>query len=338
MAIVALAAGDAQWSAPVVGAQPSEETFVVTSSDDSGPGSLRWAIDSANGNGPEHDLISFAIPSPPGEVPPLIGLQSALRVTTSMTIDGTTQGTAGGPSIRATVHHSFEILQARNVTVRGLSVLSDSRITSVVVGLGASDVVIEDNEFRVLGYDNGRAEGFAIFVLGDRVLVQRNDIATAGSGVVVGYQSSAAELFEGVVIRDNHIHGAGPGHEGLPHPGHYGVELRAESYGTQVGPGNVIEGHTYANISVTHAQRNVVIGNEIGSPTLSEGVGVELTRDASFNGVFGNSLAGNDAGGVALTVGASSNWVLGNNIGGNPSQTASVGTQAHGVILGGDSQ
>src|SRR4051794_26756448 len=63
-------------------------TFIVTTADDSGLGSLRQAIDDAN-LPPGTDAISFAIGgSPP---PPIVLLSALPAVTDPVVIDGTTQ-------------------------------------------------------------------------------------------------------------------------------------------------------------------------------------------------------------------------------------------------------
>lgn len=67
----------------------SAATFVVTTTSDGGPGSLREAICAANAN-PGHDFIHFAIP--PSNVVHVIQLASGLpRILEAVTIDGLTQ-------------------------------------------------------------------------------------------------------------------------------------------------------------------------------------------------------------------------------------------------------
>ena len=80
IAIVCL--GLALPAAPAEGA-----TFTVTTTADSGPGSLRQAILDANGN-PGADTIAFAIP---GSGVQTLDVSSALTITDPVTIDGYTQ-------------------------------------------------------------------------------------------------------------------------------------------------------------------------------------------------------------------------------------------------------
>lgn len=68
-------------------------TFVVTNTDDTGPGSLRDAIDSANGNAnpSDQDVIEFNIT---GTGTKVIQPQSTLSINESVRIDGFTQSDA----------------------------------------------------------------------------------------------------------------------------------------------------------------------------------------------------------------------------------------------------
>lgn len=131
----------------------SAETFVVTNTNDSGPGSLRQAITDANAhpNGANADAISFNIP---GSGVRTVVLASALpNVTDPVIIDGWTQPgwnraplveltaqagvtidglviTGGGTTVRGLVTNGFRIAinisQNGNITVKGCYLGTDS--------------------------------------------------------------------------------------------------------------------------------------------------------------------------------------------------------------------
>ena len=102
-------------------------TFTVSNTNDSGAGSLRQAIANANANGGEHDTIVFNIP---GAGVHTINVLTALpKITTLMTIDGTTQpGFSGTPIIELDGQFSppetigLEIDSVGNSTIKGLCI------------------------------------------------------------------------------------------------------------------------------------------------------------------------------------------------------------------------
>src|SRR5215217_7444286 len=106
---------------PAVLTTEASATFVVTNTNDSGPGSLRQAVQSSNSN-LGADLITFQI----GSGPQTIALQSSLPlIGDSVTIDASTQpGYAGQPLIELDGTNctfnspAFEIY-AGNTTIRG---------------------------------------------------------------------------------------------------------------------------------------------------------------------------------------------------------------------------
>ena len=81
-------------------ARASADTFVVTNTNDSGPGSLRQAIAAANAhpNSPTGDIVQFNIPS--SGVPAITVLSALPDITEGVNIDGGTQpGSGSSPRI-----------------------------------------------------------------------------------------------------------------------------------------------------------------------------------------------------------------------------------------------
>jgi hypothetical protein len=98
-------------------------TFVVTNTDDSGPGSLRQAILDANANAGS-DLITFNIGSGLKTITPASKLPD---ITDPVVIDGTTQpGFSGSPLIEINASNTgFDwalLISAGNTTIRSLIV------------------------------------------------------------------------------------------------------------------------------------------------------------------------------------------------------------------------
>src|SRR5207244_3223679 len=95
-------------------------TFIVKSTNDNGPGSLRQAILDANAN-PGTDTIEFNLPGPSLRIQPGLSLPG---ITDPVVIDGTTQpGFAGVPIVELNGANSPSLglfVDAKNSTVRGL--------------------------------------------------------------------------------------------------------------------------------------------------------------------------------------------------------------------------
>jgi uncharacterized repeat protein (TIGR01451 family) len=126
-------------------------TFLVTSPNDSGPGSLRQAIIDANAN-PGADTINFFIP---GTGPHTINLLSPLpAITEALTIDATTQpGFAGTPIIE---------------------------LNGSGAGAGANGLNITASNSLVRGLAINRFNGNGIVVSGNGNIIEGNIIGTNG--------------------------------------------------------------------------------------------------------------------------------------------------------------
>src|SRR5262245_6866446 len=161
-------------------------TFPVTSTADSGNGSLRQAILSAEST-PGADTISFSI----GSGPQTIRLSSPLpQINDSVTIDGTTQpGYAGTPLIElngstAGAGANGLTISAGNSTVRGLAIR----------GFAGSGIVLDTNGGDVIqgNFIGTNAAGTVLANGGSGVL-----ISGVGNNTVGGTTAAARNVISG---------------------------------------------------------------------------------------------------------------------------------------------
>lgn len=121
----------------------------VTNTNDSGNGSLRTAIDKANGTS-GHDTIAFAIP---GIGPRRITPRTALpAITDPVTIDGYTQAGAVRPTTTTAAILRVEI-NASNAAV-GLDVQTDDSLLTGLVVNGAQSTTVPPVDVRITGDRN----------------------------------------------------------------------------------------------------------------------------------------------------------------------------------------
>jgi hypothetical protein len=160
--------------------QVEQQNFAVTNTNDSGVGSLRWAIENANSTAGS-DTVTFNIPG--AGVQTIRPLSPLPEITDAIIIDGTTQpGYSGSPLIeldgsQAGTSAVGLVISAGNSTVKGLVI----------------------NRFRT-----------GIDLLGDGTnLIQGNYIGTDATGTVALGNNAGISIFNGVnnVVRDNLISG-----------------------------------------------------------------------------------------------------------------------------------
>ena len=206
-----------------VSAQSSRE-WVVTSSADSGQGTLRWAIEGAN-DSPVDDVIRFsgamtirphsALPELTGEGISIVGSSgdASPDVAPRVWIDGDRAGDAAG----------LEVVAARGL-VRGVGVYGFERYGIGVIGVGASQVTIDGNwiGLRPDGTASAnRLSGVAVIGGAGGARVTNNRIAgnsvreRTGHGVVIGGGGSVEAVVSGNVI--------GIGHDGSMLPNDDGI-------------------------------------------------------------------------------------------------------------------
>ena len=332
------------------------QNFVVTNTNNSGPGSFRQAILDANANIGITDTIAFNIP---GAGPRTITLASNLpAISDTVLIDGTTQpGFAGTPLIE---------ISGNNVAGNGLTVSgSPTTIRSLVINrfIGAGIVLnVPDNniEGNYIGIDPtgtiarsnsgaGVVVNASAIRVGGTTAAQRNVISgsTNASGITV---SSVNQ----VNILGNYIGVNAAGTAAIPNQ-FDGIRLTnstgVQIGGTATGAGNLISGNVLAGIRILGAGStgNRVEGNRIGTHVdgvspVANGEGVVIS--GGTNNVIGGTDAGagnlvdrNTGNGVTIAESTATGNLVQNNFIGNNFGNGGDGVQilndASGNTIGG---
>ncbi|MCI0618095.1 FG-GAP-like repeat-containing protein [bacterium] len=325
--------------------QPSL-TFTVTNNSDSGAGSLRQAIQDANGNsGP--DQIHFAIP---GSGVPTISILSALpTITDPVTIDSTTQS-AGMVEIDGSLAGFVPAvldITAGTSSVRGLVL---NRITGTVIQIsGTGGNLIRDN---LIGTDpSGTVDlgnnGYAIDII-DSTNNIIGGTTSSDRNLISGNNGFSAIIIEGAASTGNQILGnyIGTDITGTIALGNSGNGIEIDSPNNTVGGAaagsiNIISGNIVGiRLSTVEATGNLIQGNYIGtdvSGLLDVGNGTGVSINANNNTVGGttsilrNIISGNGSG-IQIT-NCTDNFIQGNFIGTDVSGTASIANNAAGVII-----
>jgi titin len=347
--------------------------FSVTSTADSGAGTLRTAIANANST-PGANSIVFSLP---GSGVHTIALLSSLPgISNPVTLDGTTQpGYAGTPLVdldgsQAGANVSGLTITGGNSTIKGLDISHFSAngillygpkggnwIASDYLGTDPSGQLAWGNGQQGVFISNGSA-GNLVGTNGDgsNDAAERNLIAGNG-GAGVGIQGNGTN---GNVVAGNYIGTDVTGSKALPNS-NQGVAIYNGATGNRVGTNgtdadltgerNVISGNKTQGVYISAANQNIVAGNYIGTDgtgTLALGnqqQGVLISSGAVANrvgsngdgvgdGAEANVISGNVSQGVQISgTGTSQNVVAGNFIGTTASGTAALGNQLYGVLL-----
>lgn len=341
-------------------------TFTVTNTNDSGTGSLRWAITQANTN-PGSDTIEFAIP---GEGVQTISLASGLpEITDPVILDGLSQPGADCTSWPPTLLIELDG-SAAGVGVFGLSITGgDSTITGLVIhSFSYSSVHLASNgnntiACNYLGTDPTGTTALANYhgvniddspgnLIGggtatSRNLVSGNGGVTVGSGVRIGGAASTGNQIEGNYIGTDSLGTTALGNTNC------GVQIDGAPNniigGSEAGEGNVISGNGRQGICVTgsSATGTVIRGNYIGTDaggTQALGnayYGVHL--DGAPNSVIGgtepnerNLISGNGAAGVRILGSEATGTIIqGNYIGLQSNGQAALPNGDAGVVIEG---
>ncbi|MGA9773839.1 MAG: BACON domain-containing carbohydrate-binding protein [Blastocatellia bacterium] len=345
-------------SAPTFIVSTVAATFTVTNTNDSGAGSFRQAISSANSSAGA-DQISFSIP---GTGTQSITLLSPLpAITGAVTIDGTTQspGSSAPPIELIGSNLGLGIkamsIAGGNSTVRGLAI---NRFNGTAIELtgGGSDI-IEGNYIGTNAAGNASQGNAEVAVL-----------ISAGSGHLIGGTTVAARNLlsgntgQGVlvlgptmnhIVRGNYIGTDATGAIGLGNLSDGITMLSGASNvtncivgGTTAGAGNVISGNggtgvqfigvgtsnlVQGNLIGTNASGTNALGNDLG------GVAITESANSAIGGTVagaGNVISGNGLEGVRINSATSTgNQVRGNKIGTRADGTTSLPNNSAGVQI-----
>ncbi len=297
--------------------------FVVTTTADSGPWSLRQAILDSNGATGATNTIDFDIP---GSGVQTIFLLSALpAISNPVLIDGTSQpGYAGSPLIELNGSQAGGgdglMITSPGVTVAGLNIDSFGQGAGIhLTGSGATGDWIygdflgtdpagtqaEPNQFGV-EIDEGASDnligtdGDGINDAAERDLISGN----SGVGVLIKGQGTDGNVVAGNLIGTTVTGDVALANGAYPYNGSY-------PYYNYSGPG------TAGGVMIVAGASGNVIG--------TDGVSVDAAGQ-------GNVISGNDNAGVAIG-GSSDNVVAGNFIGTDVTGSVSLPNQSGGIVI-----
>jgi titin len=330
--------------------------FTVTTTADSGAGSLRQAIlDADTNSGPNNIIFQIKISGPPFTITPLTVLPSLGNPTI---IDGTTQnGFTNAPVIELSGASAGENAAGLQLlsgfsAVRGLAINRFSGSLGYGIVLNGPSNVIQGNYIGTdmtgtLARGNGR---FGIYVNSSGNLIGGTN---AGNGnLISGGNGTGIYIFSasGNTIQGNLIGATVTGTNALGNVTD-GVEIFGGSGnligGTNSGARNVISGNGQSGVYLfgIGATGNRVQGNYIGVD-ISGNIAVSNADDGiTINGAPGNMIgsaasgggnviSGNGFSGVSINNGgASNNIVLGNFIGTDAAGKTALGNQNAGVVV-----
>ena len=341
-------------------------TFTVTNTNDSGAGSLRWAINQANAI-PGADTIQFDITG--CAIVCVISPLTALPILTddSTTIDGYSQlgaapATASTPATilieidgsNIPANNGLNIISANNL-VRGLAI---NRFGGNGIAIGYAEATGNVITGNYLGLDAGgtlaRGDGLdGVFIgsgatnntIGGDSQAERNVIASNGwAGVSFHGGNTSGNIVSGnyigldktgLTIQGNHLDGVWI----------YGGAHDNTVGGDSVSERNLISGNLRDGVRLQAGSSNVISGNIIGLTTSgiagNERYGVYIFDAAQGHTIGGdtsgerNIISGNQVGVVITGTLTTNNIVIGNYIGTNALGTLDRGNTEDGVRIGG---
>jgi hypothetical protein len=277
-------------------------TFTVTTTADSGAGSLRQAILDANAN-VGGDVIEFNV-LPGGEqtIAPTSTTGELPTITDPLTIDGTTQPGFSGKAVIEIAGTSMVSagnglrLTTSNSVIRGLAI-NRFQGHGLEISGGGNNVV----EGCIIGLDLAGATDNGNTLSG--VFITNSSGNRIGGGTVearniISGNDEAGVLIEGDGAEHNMVIGnyIGTDIEGLIDVGNNGGGVRIHLAGNNTigrgsGKGNLISGNGSDGVAIAGATavNNVILGNSIGVDATGAGAlsnsghGVQITLDASGN-------------------------------------------------------
>lgn len=304
-------------------ARANAATFSVTTTADSGPGSLRQAIADANAAA-GLDTIDFSI----GSAPQTITLLTPIVVTSPIVLDGTTQE---GASIPQPIALSYGINALRFEAGSEGSVVRALAVTTFQFPIGPVAIWLDTA---------GNITVAGCLITGNGIAIRMTS-----SGNVIGGPAAADRN----VVSDNETYGLEvTGDDNLIAGNFVGVDPSGKTpLGNGVGismtgasntviRGNVISANTNG-INGSMATSTRIEGNYIGVdadgfalPAPRQHVGISLIQQSNQNVIGGsmpaarNLISNNDRG---ISIGGNANVIEGNYIGTNAAGTAAIPNQ-----------
>lgn len=337
--------------------------FVVTNTNDNGPGSLREAILDSNATAGS-DIIRFNIPGAgPHSIAPMSGLPG---LTDPVTVDGWSQpGFAGAPLIElnganAGWTNGGLSITAADTTVRGLVI---NRFVFAGIFVAGSDAAGTKIQGNYLGTDvSGTANLgnlFGVYLVStDHVLIgadadgvedalERNVIFSPDVG---GGGGIRCDQSTDITIQGNYVGTDVSGNFAIANL-YFGIEVDNSSGvkigGAEPGAGNLIAGGGIGVLLEANAHDVVIQGNRIGTnaagtAALGNSIGIyagATVRDVLVGGTRpgeGNLISGTGFSGILADPGSSRLTIQGNRIGTDVSGSLAL-PNVYGMLLyGGD--
>ncbi|HVQ38730.1 MAG TPA: hypothetical protein VMS31_14425 [Pyrinomonadaceae bacterium] len=340
--------------------------FTVTNTNDSGPGSLRQAIEDANAN-PGADTIRFSIGSGAKTIAPYYMLP---LVTDPVIFDGTTQpGYSGRPIVELTGYQFGGVglsITGGGSTVRGLllnrfgnainlNMRGNNKVENCFIGVERTGMVAESNTSSGIiiisspgNRIGGTSPGMGNLIsgnLGAGIEIRNNSPGTLVQGNYLGTDINGNYP---VAFFETHI-GSGTG---IAISGSDNTVIG----GTEPGARNIISGNNRGGIDIQNSAGTIIKGNIIGTDAAGRyalannknGIEMHHTRNTVIGGTepgarniisgnkFGPSGSGNGilimSNGNSSTVTAD-NVIRGNYIGVGEDGVTSIPNSDNGVII-----
>lgn len=330
----------------VVAAPSLAGTFTVTNTADSGAGSLRDAINQANGSPGPHRVV-FNI-SPGG--PQTIHLLSSISIANTAAIDATTQPKFNGAPIieidgTSAGGNGFLV----NATNSRMSGFVFNRFPSTPVNINADACTLSTcySGVNAAGTTISANQGYGVYVIGKNCLigghhVTDRNVLSGNTAAGVGILSPAS----GDTVANNYIGVDASGTKGIPNSV-WGVEV--SNAPSVVIDGNVISATpqsgimSYSSTAVPSGQGISIYRNYIGTdasgqkaiPNVQDGIllrsGYALIGDIGM----GNVISGNHGSGIDIvgSDGSAYNTISGNKIGVSADGTLKLGNFVHGIFI-----
>ena len=271
---------------------------VVVNTNDSGPGSLRAAIEYANAT-PGVQTITFDIdgagPGSPAVITPATPLPALAE---AVVIDGTSQSGWDGKPVVEVRSPSTNLawtgfdLEASGITIRGLAITQFGQ--GVFAFQGFTGHVLEQNYIGTNRLDEARGNGFGVMWRASSSAIRNNVISgndADGLSLIIGASSN--------VVSNNRIGLRADGLAALPN-GHNGVTLY-DGANNNTFDGNVVSGNTGLGVDIQKNDNVAVAGtrfinntiglDEGGQAMANRGGGIRL--DSAPDTVIGEPGAGN---------------------------------------------
>ena len=308
--------------------------IVVNNTNDSGEGSLRWAIEQAN-NTPGIDRIVFNIGD--AGVQTIRPLSALPIIVEAVTIDGTTQpGYAGTPIVEidgSQAGQTSGITLVGGSTIKGLVInrFADIAITAEG-GPDNPTTTIQGNYIGtdvtgIIALGNGQSGHTGGLLIGSNVVLGGSNLQDRN---IISGNYSAGIFLRGsnITVEGNYI-GVGATGEPLGNQG-FGIENSYDSPNNII-RNNLIASNTSTGISIRDRGGHLIENNIIEN---NQGDGILIGDNANNNLVVDNLISGNDGRGIAIF--ADNNRVQDNYIGTDITGTIALSNNLGIEVVNGD--